>query len=255
MEYHFYNAFHYGDNILNLKFLRNLPLKDNNIIVHYYYNRFYIKNKNELEEYVTPEIILHNSNPPQGAIHLWMGKYPILEGYTFKIFDEYFKRFYKCIVSHMGLSGISTSLYHEDPQLLARYETLPDKYKELDILILNTPPFSGQYEYNNDEWNELSLFLHSKYKIATAQHVSDDILCTMRDSMTIHDIAAISTHVKYIIAVHSGPLMACYNAHTKSSVRKWFIFHDGNKHMDLDVYDCCSMYTASMYFILLDKIE
>lgn len=253
MEYYFYNLYHYGDNILNLKFLRNLPLKKNRITIHYYYNPYYIKNTIELEEYITPEIILHNSNLPSGAIDLWMGKNPILEGYHYEIFDEYYKRFYKCIVSHMGLSNINISLYHEDPQLLTRYETLSEKYKDIDILILNTPPLSGQYEYNNDEWNELSLFLHSKFKVVTAQHVSDDIPCTMRDSFTIHNIAAISTHAKYIVAVHSGPLMACYNAHTKASVQKWFIFHDKNHHTDLNAVDCCTMYNVSMFFILLDS--
>ena len=49
--YHFYNDYHYGDNILNLKFLNILSsfLETNNIRIYYYYNHYYIKRIKELE--------------------------------------------------------------------------------------------------------------------------------------------------------------------------------------------------------------
>jgi hypothetical protein len=253
MEYHFYNAFHYGDNILNLKFLRNLPLKENNIIIHYYYNSDYIKNKNELEQFIIPEIQLHDSNLPGDAIHLWMGKDPILEGFHYTVFDEYYKQFYKNILIKLSLPVFNTSLYHDDPLLLSTYAMQSQEYQELDILVINAQPFSGQCTFVKSEWDELCTFLHSKFKIATTHYVNDAIPCTMSDSLSLHDIAAISTHAKYIIAVHTGPIAACYNSHTKASVKKWFIFNDRNNHADLNAVDHCTMYTVSMFFILLDS--
>ena len=253
MEYHFYNLYHYGDNILNLKFLRNLPLIEKQIIIHYYYNQHYIKNARELEEYVVPGIVLHDASAiPSHSIHLWMGNNEIAPGFHYDMFDVYYENFYKYILTTLRLSTIQPSLYHDDPRLLERYHTLPDKYKEIDILIINAPPASGQFTYKKEEWDELCKYLHTKFKIATAQHVSDDIACTMRDSMTIHDIAAISTHAKYIIAAHSGPIAGCYNSYTKQSVKKWFVFHNTTEHRQLDVVDKCTLYQVTMFFVYLD---
>jgi hypothetical protein len=47
----------------------------------------------------------------------------------------------------------------------------------------------------------------------------------------LQDIAAISTHAKYIIGVHSGPVTACFTDATKKSVKKWILFADNKvKH-------------------------
>jgi hypothetical protein len=228
-------------------------LIEHNIRIHYYYNQHYIKNVCELKEYIVPGICLHDASAiPLHAIHLWMGNKEIAPGFHYDVFDTYYENFYKYILTILRLSTIQPSLYHNDPRLLQRYHTLPDKYKDIDILILNTPPASGQFTYKKDEWDELCTYLHSKFKIVTAQPVRDDIACTMRDSMTIHDIAAISTHTKYIIAAHSGPLMACYNAHTKQFVKKWFVFADKINHRQLDVVDKCTMYQVTMFFVYLN---
>jgi hypothetical protein len=155
MEYHFYNLYHYGDNILNLKFLRNLPLVK--ITIHYYYNQHYIKNVNELEEFIAPFIQLHDASAiPSHAIHLWMGNSDIVPNYNFNIVDVYYELFYNYIRTTLSLpKTIDVSLYHEDVRLLQRYQSLPTKYKEIDILVLNTPPASGQCTYKKDEWDEL----------------------------------------------------------------------------------------------------
>ena len=56
--FYFYNKFHYGDHILNLKFFYNISniLKDNNILINYYYDVNYIKNIDELKRYVNSDL-------------------------------------------------------------------------------------------------------------------------------------------------------------------------------------------------------
>ena len=68
-----------------------------------------------------------------------------------------------------------------------------------------------------------------------------DIECTMRDGLTMQDIGTISTHAKYIIAVHSGPIVPCYNSITKKNVKKWFVFCTNSYHKELDIIDHCTM--------------
>jgi beta-glucosidase/6-phospho-beta-glucosidase/beta-galactosidase len=48
----------------------------------------------------------------------------------------------------------------------------------------------------------------------------------MRDGLTIQDIGAISIHAKYIVAVFSGPITACFNEYSKDNVKKWIILNN-----------------------------
>jgi hypothetical protein len=52
---------------------------------------------------------------------------------------------------------------------------------------------------------------------------SSEIPSTNKDKLALQDIGAISTHAKYIFAIHSGALSGCFNLHTKQRVKKWII--------------------------------
>jgi len=225
--YHFFCRFHYGDNIANLKFFYDISekLKENNIMVYYYYDNQYIKNRIELERYVDKETLTLGllSEKPTDSVELWMGM--DIDGINHVDFDVYFRKFYTRILSTMHLenSGIDVSLYQKEEYLLDIYEKLDDKYKNIDILVINAEPQSGQFAYNKDAIDAMCRKLASKYTITTTTCVDDSIPCTMRDKLTLQDIGAISTHAKYIVAVFSGPLTACFNQYTKDYVKKWIL--------------------------------
>jgi hypothetical protein len=246
----FYCLNHYGDNLFNLKFIYNVSskLKEKGTKIVYFYDPKYIKNVDELKRYVDSDVVtLKTGNLPKNAIQLWMGnpidnkamlnlprnigknisqKTPIVSS------EEYYDLFYKKMLTQMGLEGlgIDTSLFQEEPYLNKIYRGLDSKFKDLDILIINAEPMSGQIKYDKGKFNEMCIQLASKHKVATTSHVDGDeyIPCTMRDKLMLQDIGAVSTHAKYIIAVHSGPLVPCYNAETKRHVKKWIIFTDYN---------------------------
>lgn len=231
--FHFYNEFHYGDNILNLKFFYNISkiLKEKNIRVYYYYSYDYIKNKEELERYVDPAVvILHDiSEKPENTIQLWMGK--DFGDITRHDFEKYYDLFYKDILVYLGLDKLSidTSLYQKEDYLLNIYSQLNPKFHNLDILIINAEPKSGQWNnYDKTRMDAFCVKLSKQYKIATTNFINNDILCTYNETnnknrLKIQDIGAISTHVKYIISIFSGPICACFNIATKMNVKKWFI--------------------------------
>ena len=106
--FHFYNNFHYGDNILNLKFLYNISdiLKENNIKIHYYYNTHYCRKIEEIQAYVnTDVVILHPlTEKPESAIELWMGK--DVDGISRNNFDLYYNKFYIQMLKHLKLDPI-----------------------------------------------------------------------------------------------------------------------------------------------------
>lgn len=252
--YHFHNKDHYGDNILNLKFLYNISdiLKENSITINYYYNPDYIKNVDELERYVNSDTLsLHEiKTRPNDSIELWMGNE--INGVNHHSFDEYYMLFYNKILQHLKLDnlGIDISLYQKESYLQNIYNDLDPKYKDLDILIINAEPKSGQFAYDKSLFDLICKKLSSKYKIATTASVNNIIPCTFTDGLKMQDIGAISTHAKYIIAIHSGPLMACYNSDTKNSVKKWIIcVGSGLKQNQIDSIIIKDMDS------LIDKIE
>ncbi len=227
-EYHFYNKYHYGDSILNLKFFYNISdyLREHNIKIHYYYNDSYIKNRDELERYVNKDaMVLHTiDEKPENAIELWLAHNHAGKRAT-DSFDEYFQGVYKRLLNYMGIGhlGIDTSLYQKEGYLLKIYDKLPDKFKNVDILFINAEPHSGQFIYDKKRADAIAVELSKYYKIVTTSPVNEQIPCTFTDGLKLQDIGAVSTHAKYIIGVNSGPLIPCLNYYAKQSVKKWIL--------------------------------
>ena len=238
-EFHYFDSgSHYGDCILTLKFFYNIlkELVANDIIIHFYYKNEYIKHPDELERYSDKKhILLHDTPPPEGAKNLWMG-HPI-NNYTYFDIEPYYSEKYKQILIDIGLSdkNIDTSLYQKEEYLLKIYDGLNEKFKNNDILFINAVPVSSGFVYNKEKMDALAITLSEKYKIVTTEPVNDKIPSTRRDGLKIQDIGAISTHVKYIIGVHTGPHTACLNFYAKTNVKKWFILHKPNQPNDLIV--------------------
>jgi hypothetical protein len=204
-------------------------MKENNIMIHYYYGGW-IKNVSELERYTDKDTMAlhHYDQAPENAVELWMKN--SVNGISAGDFANYYNAFYANILKIIGLEGkgIDTSLYQKEDYLLTIYEGLDDKYKNIDILIINAEPKSGQLEYNKQDFDATIKKLAEKYRVVTtAPSGSDNIPCTMNDGLALQDIGAISTHTKYILAVSSGPLVPCLNLHTKQSVKKWIIMDKG----------------------------
>jgi hypothetical protein len=244
-EVTFYNRYHLGDNILNLKFLYNISsvLKEKKIKVKYLYNPNEISRTDELERYIDPAAVelraIENNIPSPGAIELWMGN-PIVGLPNMWDLDLYFPKHYAMILDKLGLadSGIDTSLYQKEPYLEDIYKKLDPKYKDLEILIINAEPKSFQVVYHKALFEQMCIRLAKKYKVAVTSPIEgeDSIPCTFKDKLMLQDIAAISTHAKYIVGIHSGPVTACFTDATKKSVKKWVLFADnGTIHSQTNI--------------------
>jgi hypothetical protein len=248
--FNFFNTFHYGDNILNLKFLFNISpiLKKRGIKINYYFDDIYNK-REELERFVDKEAVtlhpLHDK--PGDAVGLWMGA-NIYNGafvgapgppgsLAYREFDIYYRGFYQIIVDKLGLKdeNIDVSLYQPEPYLQDIYNGLDEKFKDLDILIINAEPKSMQYKYDKAKMDRMCVRLKDKYKVAVTTCVDDSIPCTMKDNLMLKDIGAISTHAKNIISVHTGPLATCYNSTTKGNVKKWLVLGDDVEYKEADI--------------------
>ena len=227
-----YNSWGIGDSVFNLMFFRHISeyLKINNIFINYYLKKEYIDQPANLKEYTESlNVILKPLDElPSHAIDLWIANDRI---YKYKTnpneweygFDTYYINFYNAFMTKINIPIQLNTHYLEDETLNPLYNKLPEVYKNIDILFINSIPISDcGYTPHLAKWPPVIKMLSKKYKIVTTYKV-EGLPCTLDDGLSIKQIGAISTHAKYIVSTHTGPFSACHNSYAKSSVKKWFI--------------------------------
>jgi len=233
--YHFHNSYHIGDCIMGLRFLYNLRyilIEKNMCIVFYYDDHKIGDNKKELLRYCYLNTIILKPLHLKPAISYdtWMGR--SVNGIEHTSWSLWHEATYTKILKHLHIDNptITTSLWQEEDYLNSIYESLPEQYHNIDILIINGKSRSGQYTRDRNELDALSVFLNKTHNIVTTRKV-ENVNCTLDSDLRLQDIAALSTRVKIIIAVLSGPICALYNTLTKSSVKRWFMLvTNGQQH-------------------------
>ena len=234
MIYYFHNEYHLGDNVFNLIFFNNIRhyIKKHNIQIYYYCQPHYIE---QLVEFITINniVLFPISNKPDNSLQLWIENVNI--EHTFShiknisvdncvCYNVFYKNFFNKVLDKLKIHFSFKDFYYKDADLLTRYDKLQEKYKNIDILILNSQPFSQQYNYNKDEWDKYICELSKRYNIVTTTKVNNKIKCTTDDNLTIKTIAAISTKVPVIIAVNSGVVPGLLNYYTLTNVKQFYTF-------------------------------
>ncbi len=229
--YHFYNKYNLGDNIFFSNYIYNIApeLRLRNISIKYYVQPENIK---QVSEFIPDDIVtLHPlTECPENAHDEWIGlsfgnnEIPSINNNVFGFLTGHFNT----LAKSLGLPTIN-NIIRTDPSLLELYDTLDPICKNIDVLIINAVPRSGQYRYNKDEWDDLSKYISSKYNTITTDKVPG-VKCTRDYNLSVKGIAAISTHAKYIIAVNSGPIVGCYNTYTLDNMTHMYVFDISNKY-------------------------
>lgn len=229
--YHLRCSYHLGDNVFNLILLYIIKkyIEKNNIMIFYYAKNEYI---NQLKEFVcSNNIILKTLNKsPNNSIEVWINN-DFFE-YTHTLlsnkhaYNKFYINFFNSVLRKMNFNISINKLVYDDNDLLSRYNKFNEKYKNYDILILNSEPLSGQYkEYNKQTWDNYIQKINTQFKILTTTKVNN-ILCTCDDNLTIKDIASLSIKAKVIIAINSGVVPGLLNYYTLTTVKHFYTFDD-----------------------------
>jgi hypothetical protein len=213
-------------------------IEKNNIYIYYYCKEQYISQVAEFN--CSENIFIKNIDEgfPSNAIELWQNNDKL--GVTFHSihskltqknkkrvnYNLYYKVFFNCFLRKIKIPIKLRQLSYKDEDLLKRFEKLSEKYKDIDLLILNSEPFSDQYKYNKIIWDGMiNIYKNANYKLVTTTKV-DGVLCTMDDNLTVKDIAALSINVKVIIAINSGVVPGLLNGYTLKNIKKVYTFDD-----------------------------
>jgi hypothetical protein len=226
--YHLHNSYHLGDNVFNfiLFYMIKDYLEKKNVKIFYYAKKEYL---NQLKDFLSSKNIILSSLElkPKSSIEIWVNETYFNYRHDRQQmpinFNKYYIIFFNNVLKKLYINIEILKFYYLDTDLITRYDNLSEKYKQADILILNSTPLSGQYDYKKDEWDNYILNLDKKFKILTTTKVNN-LICTTDDSLNIKDIAAISSNVKVIIAINSGVVPGLLNKYTLQNIKKAFIF-------------------------------
>jgi hypothetical protein len=210
-------------------------IEQNNIVIEYYCQPEY---HNKVNEFInTNNVILKDINvETDKGIDLWIGSKEFSKNlYEYNVIDEIYLIIFNEFLQKVNIPLTIEKFEYTDPDLLVRRQRIENqfgnKYKDIEILIINSKPLSGQISYNDDEWNHFIKRMNERYKIAITTSISDPrVACTMDDGLSVKDIAAISTNVPIIIAVNSGVITSLFNTYTLENVKTIYFFDNSNNY-------------------------
>ena len=236
---YFHSVAHLGDSVFNMIFFNLIEgrIVADNILFCYFVKKEYIQ---QLRQFINSRLINNVKlftldKKPQSSINLWIDNPYFWDGYGYESqepfgplgrnFNHLYLKFFRKVLDTSKINANIQSILYSDNDLLVRADAIPREYKPVDILILNSRPYSGQYMYDKNKWDNYIQHIHSnsKLKIVTTTKVPG-VLCTFDKNMTIKDIAALSTQAKVVIAVNSGVFPGLLNVHTIESIRQFYIF-------------------------------
>jgi hypothetical protein len=231
-----YNPYHLGDNVYNMRFFYEIRefLEDKNIIIEYFFPKKY---HDQVLEFAPAKCVRIYDFPAGidycGAdygIRLHIGN-RILPKNIFnwpnKNFDQFYVEFFNQFLRIFGLNLRITNFEFHDNRLFYLYEKLGEKYKDLDILIINSSPCSQQFFMHKPAWDDyIRRIVYMGFKVATTEKTAG-VVCTADAGLTLKQIGAISMRAKVIIAINTGPLSACFNTVTFDYIRQMYVFDRG----------------------------
>ena len=222
-----YMQWHLGDNLIHLHFLRKLSEKYPEIQFRHALQSGYISQCRELTQDM-PNITLVPllENQKQSGLDGWKGAGGFFFSHPKKLqFGTlYLDLFYK-LSKDMGLSTpfrTTVDLLFDYPAILEKQPT--GRY---DVVLINSKPLSDQFKtYSEKDFVDFAHTLRDKGLSVVTSHPIDGFDCTLDTQCTVTDIAALSLHAKYFIAVCTGAMWPCINVFNQDSHQFKIILND-----------------------------
>lgn len=226
--YHFHNIYHLGDNVFNLIFFNAIRryFETKNIIIHYYCKKCYISQLTQFIE--SDNLVLKTLQfKPRNSIELWVNNRLFSCNHDLSPkpldYNRFYVNFFNAVLEKINFRLKIKKFEYRCNRLVDIYNNLSNDYKNIQILVVNSNPLSGQFDYNKTQWDNYIKRLNTHFKVCTTTKV-DGVKCTFDDKLTIKSIAAVSIKVPVIIAINSGVVPGLLNKYTLRNVKRFYTF-------------------------------
>lgn len=232
---HIHNEYNLGDHIYQLRWCTK-AVDSTNIEINYYCpSKFHNDINNLLSDKYKSNIHIRELNDkPEKSFNTWINYNKIYSNFvnlsrmssSNMYYDKMYLSVFGNISKHLNIENpIKTidDLLFDDERLLKENE-LSDK---VDLLLINSKPMSGQYTYDENNFNRFISKYKDQYKIVTTNHSSfSDIPCTLDYNLSLIDIGNLSNNAKIIVSVHTSPIIYCFNKFNINKDIKWYVLHN-----------------------------
>ena len=220
-----FNAYHLGDQLLTLHFLRAQAKAHPEITFRHTAPAQYF---NQLGEVIKdlPNVFIgfEFAKIPADALNTWLGA----DGWFYSQPDRHdfvaiYLRHFANLSRALGLPNVLFT----PRQLLFDYPALAphtDRYAGLrGILVVNSPPQSGQFPaFSHDGFDAIIAQLHAAGHCVytTAPSRTKDALCTLDLGSSVTDIGRLSAdHLDAIIGIPTGPMWPTFNVWNADTIK------------------------------------
>jgi len=217
----FFNELHLGDNVFHLTFLRKLSDLTNDTFVYYVNPSYLIELHKHIVGYENRIILKSLSQRTPSAINAWIGEIYYTHPLNY-IYDTFYVDWFNHLTMKIYGKQMNIDLYSD-------YSPLSEKVDGYEILVINSKPLSGQFDYDQNSLDQTIKDLDKKYNIITTSKV-DGVRCTMDEMMSLVDIGRLSSNSKNVIAIHTGPICCCINKWATERVESWIIADKHNTY-------------------------
>ena len=214
---HCYCDHHLGDNLINIFFFSQIKqyIEQNNIEIHYYCHGQYHEN---VRWFLCSQNIkiFHNT---QIGYDFWQGHEDLSSGkFIEDILCDMFNKFLNASQIPIVVDKFE---YYEQNLFIT---DVPPPVDNIDVLVINSSPNSGQFHYDILEFNDFILALNNKYRVAVTNYVNNDVVDLSK--YNVRQIASLAKHVKFVIAINTGPSLGLYNRSITEHVEAIYILDD-----------------------------
>lgn len=230
VTYSTYNEMHLGDNLWHLQFMRGLAkIYPEHRFIHaagYGYLPQLIECVCDL-----PNISLVDlEHRPPDAINSWTNDEGRFENDP-DAFDiaGFLIRHFAHLAGKFGLDSPirqPSDLRYDYPAIL-RYDTPP-----FDVLVVNSPPLSGQFQsFRPEDFDMLiGLLLERGYSVISTARSAHKVPYTQGLSLSVSAIGSLSRFCRYIIGIPNGPMWPTFNVWNAETVKlRLLLLDNGHK--------------------------
>lgn len=251
-----YNAYHLGDNLVHLHFLRKVAQANPDRTFLHFAQWQYLRQLDDLIQDV-PNLALSDFNYriPEDAINAWRGHKGFW--YTHPHRNDFVKfhveSWFPYLCERMKVENpirTSEDMLFDYP-LLKNSIPIQGFNDPFDVLLINSPPGSGQFlGYDEFLIGQMAIGMVNKgAKVISTHKINESgILCTSDIPMTVTGIGRLSLNCHTIVMVSTGPSWPTFNIWNQESIQSRIIMLTSEQvHLSRNTIHCKTVPDASQY--------